>query len=95
MKKAKFIAGLCLIGQSILFFILFLVYWNKSKSLSRTLAVFSAVGGVAGAYLVFNELRNQKISRAMEEDFEDYDVDFIEDLEDIFDGDIECAFGED
>ena len=95
MKKAKFIAGLFLIGQSILFFILFLVYWNKSKSLSRTLAVFSAVGGVAGAYLVLNELRNQKISREMEEDFEDYDTDFIDDLEDIFDGDIDCTFGED
>ena len=49
MKKTKFIAGLCLIGQSILFFILFLVYWNKSRSLSRSLAVFSAVGGIAGA----------------------------------------------
>ena len=73
MKKTKFIAGLCLIGQSILFFILFLVYWNKSRSLSRSLAVFSAVGGLAGAYLVFDELRNKKISREMEEDFEDYD----------------------
>ena len=92
MKKTKFIAGLCLIGQSILFFILFLVYWNKSRILSRSLAVFSAVGGLAGAYLVFDELRNKKISREMEEDFEDYD--FIDDLEDLFDGDIDCTFGE-
>ena len=28
----------------------------------------------------------------MEEDFEDYD--FIDDLEDLFDGDIDCTFGE-
>lgn len=95
MKKAKMIAGLCLIAQSVLFFILFLVYWNKSKSLSRTLAVFSAIGGVGGAYLVLTELRNKKLSDALNDDFDDYDEDFIDDLEDAFDGDISCAFGAD
>jgi|GEM_PF-1267502 len=94
MKKAKMIAGLCLIGQSVLFFILFLVYWNKSKSLSRTLAVFSAVGGIGGAYLVLSELRNKRISDALNEEFEEFDDTFGEELEDLFDGDIDCTFGE-
>ena len=94
MKKSKFIAGLCLIGQFVICFILFLIYWCKSKSFSRALAVFSAVGGVAGAVLVLSELRNRKIAREMEEDFEEDDIDFIEDLEDIFDGDIDCTFEE-
>ncbi|MBQ3002480.1 MAG: hypothetical protein IJD82_01985 [Clostridia bacterium] len=94
MKKAKMIAGLCLIGQSVLFFILFLVYWNKSKSLSRTLAVFSAVGGIGGAYLVLSELRNKRISDALNEEFEEFDDTFGDELEDLFDGDIDCTFGE-
>ena len=94
MKKAKMIAGLCLIGQSVLFFILFLVYWNKSKSLSRTLAVFSAVGGIGGAYLVLSELRNKRISDALNEEFEEFDETFGDELEDLFDGDIDCTFGE-
>ena len=94
MKKAKMIAGLCLIGQSVLFFVLFLVYWNKSKSLSRTLAVFSAIGGIGGAYLVLSELRNKRISDMLNEEFEEYDDEFGEELEDLFDGDIDCAFGE-
>lgn len=94
MKKVKMIAGLCLIGQSVLFFILFLVYWNKSKSLSRTLAVFSAVGGIGGAYLVLSELRNKRISDALNEEFEEFDDTFGEELEDLFDGDIDCTFGE-
>ncbi len=92
MKKSKFIAGLCLIGQFVVCFILFLIYWGKSKSFSRTLAVFSAVGGVAGALLVVGELRNRKISREMEEDIGDYDIELIEELEDVFDGDIDCDF---
>lgn len=94
MKKAKMIAGLCLIGQSVLFFILFLAYWNKSKSLSRTLAVFSAVGGIGGAYLVLSELRNKRISDALNEEFEEFDDTFGDELEDLFDGDIDCTFGE-
>lgn len=94
MKKAKMIAGLCLIGQSVLFFILFLVYWNKSKSLSRTLAVFSAIGGIGGAYLVLSELRNKRISDALNDEFEEFDDEFGDELEDLFDGDIDCTFGE-
>lgn len=94
MRKAKMIAGLCLIGQSALFFVLFLVYWNKSKSLSRTLAVFSAVGGIGGAYLVLSEMRNKKLSDSLNEEFEEFDEDFGDELEDMFDGDISCAFGD-
>ena len=94
MKKNRLIAGCCLIAQSILFFILFLRFWNKSKSLARTMAVFSAVGGIAGAYLVVKEIRNKKQMDEINEDFEEFDENFIEELEEAFDGDIDCAFGE-
>ena len=94
MKKTRLIAGCCLIAQSILFFILFLRFWNKSKSLSRTMAVFSAVGGIAGAYLVVREFRNKKHMDEINEDFEEFDENFIEELEEAFDGDVDCAFGE-
>lgn len=94
MKKTRLIAGCCLIAQSILFFILFLRFWNKSKSLARTMAVFSAVGGITGAYLVVKEIRNKKQTDEINEDFEEFDENFIEELEEAFDGDIDCAFGE-
>ncbi len=93
MKKTKMITGLCLMAQSALFFVLFLVYWNKSRSLSRTLAVFSAVGGLGGAWLVISELKEKKRFDAMNEDFSEFDEDYGEEFEDPFDGEISCAFG--
>ncbi len=92
MKKGKLIAGLCLVAQSLLFFVLFLVYWNRSKSLSRTLAVFAAVGGVSGALLIINEMKNKAYEDEFDEDFEDWDGDFGDELEDSFDGEVSCSF---
>lgn len=92
MKKAKVIAGMCLIGQSVLFFILFLAYWNRSRSLARTLAVFSAVGGIGGAWLVVSQLKEKKRSDVMDEELDEFDDAFSYDGEDAFD-DISCSFG--
>lgn len=89
-KKAKVIAGMCLMGQSLLLFVLFLIYWNKSRSLSKTLAVFSAVEGASGALLVLSELHDQKISKAVNEEFEILDEEFDDDINDS--NDINCSF---
>ena len=93
MKKAKVIAGICLMGQSVVFFALFIAYWNRSRSLAKTLAVFSAIGGISGALLVLSELREKKISDAMNRDFEAIDEVFDEDFANA--DDVSCSFGSD
>lgn len=92
MKKVKLIAGLCLVAQSLLFFVLFLVYWNRSKSLSRTLGVFAAVGGVSGAWLIVSEMKDRARSDELDEEFGDWDEDFEDELDDSFDGEVNCSF---
>lgn len=90
MKKPKVIVGLCMLAQSVLFTILFISYWNRSRSLSRTLAMLSAVSGLGGAWLLLTERQAQIHSDSIDDDFDDEDFD---DLEDDFDGDIDCSFG--
>ena len=92
MKKIKVIAGISLIAQAMLFFILFLVYWNKSKSLAKTLAVFSSVGGICGALLVLSELNDRKWKKRLDNELQTFDRDF----EEIFGPDEpNCSFGND
>ena len=92
MKKPKVIVGLCMMAQALLFMILFISYWNRSRSLSRTLAMLSAVSGLGGAFLLLTERQEQIRSNSMDDDFND-DADFS-DLEDDFDGEIDCSFGD-
>ncbi len=93
MKKAKVIAGICLMGQSLVFFALFIAYWNRSRSLAKTLGVFSAIGGIGGALLVLSELREKKLSDAMNRDFDSIDEVFDEDFANA--DDVNCSFGAD
>lgn len=89
MKKTKMIIGISLIVQSITFFILFLIYWNKKRSLAKTFAAFSAAGGIVGAFCLVSELKNKKCC-SVEED--EIDEDFA-DL-DVCEDDIVCSFDE-
>ena len=91
MKKPKVIVGLCMLAQCVLFTILFISYWNRSRSLSRTLAMLSAVSGLGGAWLLLTERQAQIHSNSIDDDFDGED-DFG-DLEDDFDGEIDCSFG--
>ena len=93
MKKPKVIVGFCLFAQAVLFMILFISYWNRSKSLSRTLGVLSAVSGLSGAWLLLTERQAQIRSDAIDDDFYGSEEDF-NDLEETFDGDIDCSFGD-
>jgi hypothetical protein len=89
MKKTKMIIGISLIVQSITFFILFLIYWNKKRSLAKTFAAFSAAGGAVGAFCLISELKNRKCCRVDEDDI---DEDFA-DL-DVCEDEILCSFDE-
>ncbi|MCH5183656.1 MAG: hypothetical protein J1E00_05705 [Oscillospiraceae bacterium] len=93
MKKPKVIVGLCLFAQAVLFMILFVVYWNRSKSLSRTLGVLSAVSGLGGAWLLLTERQAQIRSDAIDDDFYGSEEDF-DGEEETFDGEIDCSFGD-
>ena len=92
MKKAKLIVGITMVAQAISFFILFLVYWNKKKSLAKTFAAFAAAGGVVGAYCLVTAgcCKNKELFD--EDDYDDFDEDF-EDL-DVCEDDLLCSFDE-
>ena len=87
-KKTKFIAGICLIIQAVAFFLLFLIYMNKKRSLANAFAAVAAVGGVAGAALLFSAKEEaKKHSEAIEDSPEEDDFEAAFDEDDIF-----CAF---
>ena len=91
MKRIKVIAGISLMAQSVLFFILLLVFWKKNKSLSKTFAVLSSVGGVCGTLLVLSEMKDRRLEKAMNREFEEFDRDF----EEVFGpDDLNCSFSE-
>ncbi len=91
MKKTKMIIGISLLVQSLTFFILFLIYWGKKKSLAKTFVAFSTAGGIVGAYCLISELKCRR--HIGEYDDEDIDEDFA-DL-DVCEDDIICSFDED
>ncbi len=88
MRKTKTILGISLLVQSLSFFILFIIYWGKRKSLAKTFIAFSAAGGLAGGYLLVSDLLCKKSD--LEFDDEEIDEDFA-DL-DVLEDDIVCSF---
>lgn len=56
-KKYKFTIGITLLVQSVSFIVLFFLLYKKKKSLANTFLALSAVGGIAGAYLVLKEAK--------------------------------------
>lgn len=58
-KKCKFNVGLTLLVQSVSFVILFFMLYSKKRNLANTFLALSAIGGIAGAYLVLKEAKNE------------------------------------
>lgn len=78
MKRIKVVAGICLMVQSVVFFVLFVIYWRRSRSLGKTLAVFSSLGGVCGAMMVLGEMKQKRIRTAIDRELQTFDRDFEE-----------------
>lgn len=78
MKKSKLILAICLCIHSVSFFVLFLLYWNKKRSLAKAFAAISAAGGLAGAYLLYKDRNNLKA------DMTELGEELIEEEEDFF-----------
>ncbi|MFA6730831.1 MAG: hypothetical protein WCR95_07530 [Eubacteriales bacterium] len=74
MKKTKIVVGICLIVQAIAFLALFLIYWERKRSLAKTFAAFAAVGGGVGAFLIYQA--KNKPSLPLGSLFDDEDDDF-------------------
>lgn len=68
IKNSKFIAGVCLLAQSFTCLILALVYGRKKKGLSGTFFALSAVGGLAGAWMLYDECKNLSESKLFDLD---------------------------
>lgn len=93
MKKIKLYAGITLIVQSIFMAVVFIMLYSKKKSLAKTFAALAAAGGVAGAYLLISEAKdNCRRARMMAMDAccDMTDEDFAED--EIADEDISCCY---
>lgn len=54
-RKTKFIIAICLVAQSFTSFVLSFVYADKKKDLSKAFLGFGILGGLGGAYLLYNE----------------------------------------
>jgi len=98
MKKLRFYAAVTLIVQSISFLIVFIMLYNKKKSLAKTFAALSVAGGVAGAYLLVCEAK-EKARRermlAMDACCDMSDEDFLDDTtSEVSEEDISCTFEE-
>lgn len=86
MKNWKMIAGVALLVQAVSFVVLFVMLYQKKKSLANTFLAIGTAGGLAGSVLVLKEMKDQVAARekaAMDA------CTFDEDDDDMFD---ECAF---
>lgn len=54
-RKTKFIVAICLVAQSFTSLVLSFIYADKKKDLSKAFLGFGILGGLGGAYLLYNE----------------------------------------
>jgi len=59
-RKSRFIVAVCLVAQSFTSLILALVYADRKKELSKLFLGFGVLGGLGGAYLLYNEYQESK-----------------------------------
>lgn len=59
-RKTKFIIAICLVAQSFTSLVLSFVYADRKKELSRAFLGLGILGGLGGAYLLYNEYMEAK-----------------------------------
>ena len=98
LKNSKFIAGVCFLAQSFTCFIMGLIYLKKKKSLSGTFFALGAVGGIAGAWMLYDECKKISDSKLFDLDECDDDEFCLDDElfeEETNEDDINFSFVED
>jgi len=62
-RKTRFIVAICLVAQSFTSLVLSFVYADRKKELSKAFLGFGILGGLGGAYLLYNEYQESKNDR--------------------------------
>ena len=62
-RKTRFIVAICLVAQSFTSLVLSFVYADRKKDLSRAFLGLGILGGLGGAYLLYNEYQDSKNDR--------------------------------
>ena len=62
-RKTRFIIAICLVAQSFTSFVLSFVYLDRKKELSKAFLGLGILGGLGGAYLLYNEYQDAKNDR--------------------------------
>ncbi|MBQ9544847.1 MAG: hypothetical protein IJV00_06955 [Clostridia bacterium] len=84
LKKSKIISGMCLIAQSIVSLITGIICLKKNKGLAGFLLGLGAIGGIAGAWLMYDECRNVSNSKLFDIDECDCGDDETENAGELF-----------
>lgn len=80
-KRSRLFVAIALLVQSFAFFIMFIILCAKKKSISAAFLAVSAMGGVAGGYLLYQEKldwdEEMKFDALLEdEEFDDSIIDY-------------------
>ena len=62
-RKTRFIVAICLVAQSFTSLVLSFVYSDRKKELSKAFLGLGILGGLGGAYLLYNEYQDSKNDR--------------------------------
>ncbi|MEA4832838.1 MAG: hypothetical protein VB118_09535 [Oscillospiraceae bacterium] len=101
-KNSKLIIGAALIGQAFVCFVMFLAFMKKNKGLSGAFFSLGLLGGLSGAWMLYNEYKaieleksNYDCSCDCECDCDECNDDECLDKSDLFDeedsSDIDCS----
>ena len=66
MKKSRLIIALSLMVQSVTFFVLFFVYADRKKNLSRVFLGCGAASFLGGSFLLFKELKAKRALKKLQ-----------------------------
>lgn len=92
LKKSKVIAGICFLAQSFTCLVLALVYGKKKKALGGTFLALGAVGGLAGAWLLYDECKKVSDSKLFDLECCDCEDEECGDLFDELEGEEDVDF---
>lgn len=82
IKKTKFYTGIALLVQAVSFLVLFIMMFNKKRSLGNALLIISAAGGIAGAILIYKQILEDYDNKHLKSVVEDYETGFFDDNHD-------------
>ena len=65
-KRTKFIAAICLLAEAFTSIVLFFVYADRKKELSKIFLGLGILGGLGGGYLLYKDYMDAKAKKLAE-----------------------------